>query len=764
MAETLLVVDDNPRVLRSYARILEQSGYTPIPASSGAEALERFAQVRPAIVLTDVRMPGVDGFELLSAVLARDPDVEVILITGHGDMQMAIQAMRAGATDLLLKPVHPDVLCTTLERAVARLHLKRTLHAAHTALEAQARELDARVQARTAELEAANRQLQQEIRERQSVEDALRRYAEEQAALYIVTSAIAGHLEITPLLEAALDAILPTLRAPAGWVFAPGKDAASPPRLLAQRGISEELAQALTAHPLSAYPISSQVFATSVTDTVIFLNQTPPALLAAQEQAGLRASVAVPIRAAQRTLALLVLAWDRPQSEAALPRNLLSTIGYQLGLAMRNAHLYEEARQADRLRSINAISTAAIASLDPERVLRQVMTLTCQALDAAEGSILLRDMETDELVFSQTLCPAADRLLGQRVAPGQGLAGWVAAHRDTLCINDVTQEPRWFGGMDEKTGFQTRSLLATPLLYHGEVTGVMEIVNKRRGGFSEEDAHLLEAVAAIAAIALENARLYTDLKHSLHRQEETQAQLVHAEKIGAVGRLAASVAHEINNPLQAVTGYLDLAVEKIEQPERLADVQRYLGTTRREIGRISDIVRRMQEFYRPAQAGFRPTDIHAVLESVLVLARQQLRHHHIQVKEVWDTTLPPIQANADQLKQVFLNLVINAIDAMPDGGVLSIITEATTDARAAPAIRIIVRDTGSGMPETTRERLFEPFFTTKKQGMGLGLSISYGIIQAHNGQMHVESALEEGTAFTVVLPNEEPPQPPESVT
>lgn len=1009
MPETILIVDDDPRVLQGYARMLKFNGYPPLLATSGAEALERYTEAHPAIVLTDVRMPDMDGFALLHALRARDPEVEVLLITGHGDLPMAIEALRAGAADFLLKPLQPEALQVALERAVERLYLKRELRAAHAALEAQTLQLDAhvreldclniisnliarpdltleaflhqvvntiplvypqpettcacirldgqtytaagcdahtrlhsltlpihgaragtltiyasrplpetgaetlatiarqlgeaiehhrvkttlresaefhraliaclpvalfsldlegrvlswnasaermlgwsaaeavgkplpivapdkqaefaalrqqvleqrnfmnheirrqrkdgcqfdaslsaaplynaegqvigllgaleditarkaaqaalerahaeledRVAARTAELAATNRRLEVEIQERKQIEDALLRYGEEQAALYIVTAAIAGHLEIEPLLEAALDAILPTVHARAGWVYAPGTEATQPPRLLAQRGLPETVAEALTAQPLAHYPIAHALFFTNsaenINPVIYRLDRAPQPVIQAQAQVGLHTRIGVPIRAANRALALLVLAWETPQDETALPQNLLTTIGYQLGLALRNAHLYQQARQVDRLRSINAIGAAAIASLDPEVVLREVMTLTCAALHATEGSILLRNAETDELSFAQTLHPAAATLLGQRLAPGQGLAGWVAEQRETLCINDVTQEPRWFGGVDAQTGFATYSLLAAPLLYRGAVTGVIEIVNKQTGPFTEEDAHLLEAIAAIAAIALQNARLYTDLRDSLRKQEATQAQLVHAEKIAALGRLAASVAHEINNPLQAVTGYLDLTVEKLPLPERLPDLQRYLGTARREIERISQIVRRMHEFYRPAHAGFQPTDLHAVLESVLDLSHKQMQHSHIRVEQARAETLPLIEANADQLKQVFLNLVLNAIDAMPGGGVLTITAEMAQISQT-PAVRVTVRDTGVGIAETDRERMFEPFFTTKAHGAGLGLAISYGIVEGHGGEIEVSSTPGAGATFTVTLPLQPP--------
>jgi two-component system NtrC family sensor kinase len=181
-----------------------------------------------------------------------------------------------------------------------------------------------------------------------------------------------------------------------------------------------------------------------------------------------------------------------------------------------------------------------------------------------------------------------------------------------------------------------------------------------------------------------------------------------------------------------------------------------------EIERIATIVRRMRDFYRPAREGLQPTHLDAVLESVLELTSKQLQHSQVTVERMWADYIPEIQTNPDHLKQVFLNLILNAVDAMPTGGTLYISTDLDQvqggdDQQSAPAVRIEFSDTGEGMPPEVVSRLFEPFFTTKESGTGLGLSVSYGIIQAHNGQITVESHPGMGTIFTILLPVEQPP-------
>jgi two-component system NtrC family sensor kinase len=279
--------------------------------------------------------------------------------------------------------------------------------------------------------------------------------------------------------------------------------------------------------------------------------------------------------------------------------------------------------------------------------------------------------------------------------------------------------------------------------------------------FDEHDLELLEAMVGSAVTAIENARLYQAEREQYNRLQASQARLIQAEKMEALGRLIASIAHEINNPLQAVLGCLELFREELDDHARREKLQRYLGIVETETERIATIVRRVRDFYRPARREMQPTDVHVVLGGVLELAGKQLQHHNIVTEREWAEDLPLIQANSDHLKQVFLNLVLNAIDAIPErGGTLRIRTASDqmsgADNRLLPAVRVEFSDTGAGMSPEVVAHLFEPFFTTKTGGTGLGLAVSYEIIQAHSGQISVKSQKGIGTTFTILLPVERP--------
>jgi PAS domain S-box-containing protein len=463
-------------------------------------------------------------------------------------------------------------------------------------------------------------------------------------------------------------------------------------------------------------------------------------------EVGIRSFAGLPLVARDRLLGVLYLFSLRPGNfYDQLP--LLTTLANQAAIAVENARLYRASRRrSERLTALNAISTAAVSSLELHTVLRRVLEMTCQALDAAEGSILMRNRKTGELVFALDLVGDTRDMRGQRLAPGQGIAGWVAQHGQAVCVNDVRQDPRFHEGVDAVTGFETHSLLCAPLVRRGEVTGVIEIVNKHWGEFDDEDLDLLESVSSIAATALENARLYEGLQDQMRALQEAQTQLVHSEKMAALGRLVASLAHEINNPLQALHSCLGLL---LGQPLGEEERQRYLKMVGGEVERLTAIMERMRNFYRPSSERWEPVDVNAVLEGVLALSGKQLQQSRVTVRRELAADLPPVEAVEGQLKQVFLNLVLNALDAMPGGGELAVETGWDSGHQEG---WISFADTGEGIPAGEIPRIFEPFYTTRPKGTGLGLAVSYSIVERHGGRIEVASRVGTGSTFTVFLP------------
>jgi signal transduction histidine kinase len=295
------------------------------------------------------------------------------------------------------------------------------------------------------------------------------------------------------------------------------------------------------------------------------------------------------------------------------------------------------------------------------------------------------------------------------------------------------------------------------------------LVAARSAALSQQEVALLEMVAGQIGAALLGLEAAQAARMDELEEGRIRQQLFESEKLAATGRLTASIAHEINNPLEVIKNALYLLVAR----SRPQDPQReLLELAQRETERVSRIIRQMLGVARPS-ASMALTDINRVVQETLALIEPQLQRRQISATLELDTTLPPIMASADQLKQVFLNLFLNARDAMPRGGGLLIqtrIAKLHDNIMLADKYLVVrVRDDGEGIPEEIRARVFEPFFSTKgaQRGSGLGLWVCQEIIRSHGGQMHINSKVGKGTTFLVGLPLptkshvEDPGQPEE---
>lgn len=245
--------------------------------------------------------------------------------------------------------------------------------------------------------------------------------------------------------------------------------------------------------------------------------------------------------------------------------------------------------------------------------------------------------------------------------------------------------------------------------------------------------------------------IFTDLRPRLMMEkklQETHLQLVSSEKMASLGKLAAGIAHEINNPLGGILIYSSLMMEDLpeEDPKR-GDLMRIV----QEAGRCKEIVKSLLEFARQTEPKMEPTDVNRAINDGLFFLVNQALFHNIQIVKKLDTFLPFVKGNASQLKQVFMNIIVNAAEAMHGGGTLTITTSPAPDRKT---VFVEFTDTGEGIPEENLTRIFDPFFTTKEvgKGTGLGLATSYGIVEDHGGKIGVRSMVGEGTTFTIELP------------
>jgi signal transduction histidine kinase len=278
-----------------------------------------------------------------------------------------------------------------------------------------------------------------------------------------------------------------------------------------------------------------------------------------------------------------------------------------------------------------------------------------------------------------------------------------------------------------------------PLRVNDRLTGLVALHrNRDLRIFSGEDLNILASVGSAASVALENARLSRELRRS-------ETALERANRLSSIGTLAAGIAHEIRNPLTAVKTFLDLLPQRLDDREFVSGF-RELSLS--ELRRVTDLIADLLAFGKSTSTERRPVDLGPSLDQVVRLLDSTARKRQVSLDLHLDPKAHPAWADPDQVKQIVLNLVLNAIEASPDGGTV------TLEVSAAPReqVRFEVRDLGQGIPADQIESIFNPFFTTKEQGTGLGLALVHQMVVEHGGEIVVESEVGQGTTFRVTLP------------
>jgi len=421
-----------------------------------------------------------------------------------------------------------------------------------------------------------------------------------------------------------------------------------------------------------------------------------------------------------------------------------------LAAAVEKRRLFEAAQSEVRAQVLlNEVGRALTSTLDKQKVLTRIMQVAIQTLNAEFGSVMLVDEERKDLFFAAAVGPGADLSLGMRMPLGKGLVGWAIRHSESVLVADAQDDPRFYGQIDQQTGLSTRSMLCVPMISKNKAIGVIEVIDSRRGRFTKSDLRLLEAFAPQAATAIDNASLHESIKAQMAELERTQDQLLQAEKLSAIGRLVAGVAHELNNPLTAIVGYSQLLLETCEDEQISEDLERI----DREAQRCANIVESLLSFARQSKMAQLAIKLGDVLNKTLDLLAYQLEMDNITlVREISPESMM-ILGDRYQLQQVFLNLIDNAHQEMRKTHGLGTLT-----VRAYPTeqrtVQVKFIDDGPGISRENISRLFDPFFTTRDvgQGTGLGLSICLGIVQEHQGRIWAESEPGQGATFLVELP------------
>lgn len=511
---------------------------------------------------------------------------------------------------------------------------------------------------------------------------------------------------------------------------------------------------ALADHPLAAYLRKPR--ATRVDDTAAsgynFLNKEA------------RSALIVPLKYRTQVIGVLTIENARLEAFSQYDEHLMVVIASHLAGLVEYGRLREEAE--GRARSLGLI----------HEVVQQVIGLT----DKQEMAQITADLLADYFGYELAAVLFQDdqqRLVGQgfggrhsesvgkiavsfNLIEPSGVLGEVFHKGESILVNDTNQDHRY----QPREGWTAASIICVPLKEGDRVFGIIDVESSQPNAFTANDLIAIESLSGILSAVAASADQYrhlqitiqklrqtqNELKARMDAQQAAERRLLQTAKLAAVGEMAAGIAHELNNPLTTVSGFTELVLGELpEDVNYRADLELVLGEARR----ATDVVRRLLDFSRPGTQSRSRADLNKIVEDVIALSQHLIHTSGVRLTANLAGDLPWVQVDRGQIQQVLINLIHNALQAMPDGGSLYLSTETRTVDNRNWAI-ICVRDSGRGIEPADRERIFEPFYTTRSDrgGTGLGLSITFSIINDHGGSIDVESEIGKGSAFTVRLP------------
>ncbi len=553
------------------------------------------------------------------------------------------------------------------------------------------------------------------------------RVGTDQVLQLIVDSArdLIGQAEesVIHLLDMEADALIP--RAISG--FASGTKASERPSIGLKEGVA------------------GHVIATGKTINIGDINASP---LYVHKEASPRYSslLVAPVQSGGRPIGTISVQSNKPNAFSSGDAALLDTLSIQAAIALENTRLFEATRQS--LKEINALyqtGQGLASSLDNDELIKNVVNLLHQNFGYYHVQIYLLDPENGDAVLKSGSGETGARMLEAktRLPRGTGIVSHVVETALPFVSNNVNSIVFFYRNPLLP---DTQSEMTVPIKVDGRVVGVIDVQEKPPNKLTDNDLQLTVAVAGQLSVSLQRASLYSNLQTALQQEQTVRSQLIQSERLALVGRLLASVSHELNNPLQAIQNALFL----LKDEERLsAQGKQDLDVILSEAERMASLIERLRSAYRPGRVkDFRPVELNSVIEDVHTLISTHMRQKQIAFEFHPKPDLPPISGMSDQMRQVVLNLFLNAIDAMKPGGRLIVWTQSLVPQNE---VLLTVKDTGPGIDPEILPKIFDAFITGKQTGTGLGLTITRDIIEQHFGRIEAENDPEGGAIFKVWL-------------
>lgn len=459
-------------------------------------------------------------------------------------------------------------------------------------------------------------------------------------------------------------------------------------------------------------------------------------------QPGVCSELAVPLKVEGEVIGVLNVDAMECAAFSAVDEQLLEAIAAQAARVIHTSQLYDRlAQQTRRLEALFDVGQALISPDPLPEILHRITQAVLQITEIKLCSVMLLNQKR-ELVLSAVSGGSAHYSQRPNLPVSESLIGEVVTQRQPIQVFDVRKAPRYRSSKMAKRE-RLASLLAVPILFNEQLIGILNIYTSRPRTFRDEEMRLLEAFASLCAIAIENAQRY-------ERVLQAEQSIRQTDRLATLGILSAEIAHEVRNPVTIISMLIhSLREDQAIAPEREKDAE----IIAEKLERINRIVSQVLNFSKRREQPKEWVNMNLVLDDLLFLVNHNISARRIVIRKQFDGTLPTVLGDKGHFDQVFLNLLLNAIEAMPHGGNLTIRTSCNEEETgAADSIGVWIKDSGVGISAEVLPQLFTPFVSTRPEGVGLGLFVSQKLLAQYGGNIEVKSTVEKGTTFKITIP------------
>jgi len=688
----ILVIDDEERMCQSLVAILKDLGYQAKAVSQANLALKEIEKDNYDLIVSDIKMPDLDGFDILKLTKRQNKDTLIIFMTAYASLESAVQALNLGAYDYLTKPLDFEKFRLTVQRALEK------------------RELDQGKNLLLVALKQKNLELKQKVSELN--------------ALYQTGKSLSSTADLKRLLNQIISLATKVIGAKTGSVMLINPEIREL-YISAAIGLEKEVIQNTRLKMGSS--IAGFVAEKGTPLMIENVEKDIRFQRINKQKYETKSLLSVPLKIKNKVLGVINLnnkIDGTPFSKSDL--QLLITFASQAAIAIESAYIFEQMKRKNQELNLLYEIATGVSNLEDFREIASFIFAKLKKLLPLDFCLWLDwDSESEKVSLGfQESNDKKFRLKELQLNLNKKEISDLRKLRNKLYQN---LKPLF------KEDFTAQHLVAVPILTEGSLQGIFCLGNQQSQVLSESDATLISIVASQAA--------------SVYEREKA---ILNATRLVTMGNMISEISHDLKKPLTNIKGSLQILRQKITLKR---ETQNLLDSTEEEIFRLTELVKELVNFsnpskYQPERKGLLP-----ILEKAISLVESDSISGKIVIKKELASDLPPVFVNEKEILESFLNLIFNAIESMPKGGELKVKAKHTyLGEEEKEFIQVTIADQGMGIPPENLARIFERYFTTKEGGTGLGLAVVDRIIKAHNGFIRVESQPQSGTTFMVFLP------------